>query len=69
MLLSVICVCEQLREQLKELRETILGDIKNWVARGIYCNEFIDLFIQDIKAIETEARNKVAMTTFHVFIN
>ena len=58
---SNMCV-QQLREQLQELRETILAEIKDWVAKGIYSYEFIDFFLQDIKRIESEARNKVVMT-------
>lgn len=51
----------QLREQLRQLRETILVEIEDWVTGGIFSNEFLDLFLNDIKAIESEARNKVVM--------
>ena len=62
---STLCdVFVQLREQLQQLRETILAEIEDWVAEGIYSNEFIDLFLQDIKAIESEARNKVNMMVY-----
>ena len=54
----------QLREQLQQLRETILTEIEDWVAEGIYSNEFIDLFVKDIKAVESEARNKVDMMRY-----
>ena len=51
----------QLREQLRQLRETILADIEGWVTGGTFSIEFLDLFLNDIKAIESEARNKVVM--------
>ena len=54
-------MCVQLREQLRQLREIILPEIQDWVTEGIYSYEFIDLFLNDIKAIETEARNKVVI--------
>lgn len=52
-------MCGQLREQLQQLRDTILVEIEDWVAGGTFSNEFLDLFLNDIKAIESEARNKV----------
>ena len=49
----------QLREELVQLRGTILNEVDNWITQGIYSTEFLDLFLNDIKAIESDAYNKV----------
>ena len=46
-----------------------MTEIEDWVAEGIYSNEFIDLFVKDIKAVESEARNKVDMMGYIIIVN
>jgi len=49
----------QLREELVQLRGIILNEVDSWITQGIYSTEFLNLFLNDIKAIESDARNKV----------
>ena len=54
----------QLREELVQLRGTILNEVDGWIAQGIYSTEFLDLFLNDLKAIESDARNKVGRVLY-----
>ena len=54
----------QLREELVQLRGIILNEVDGWIAQGIYSTEFLDLFLNDLKAIEFDARNKVGRVLY-----